>query len=72
MAIFQVLLTPDGVQASGDYKKVEAASEKEAAERLANCPLSSRGDPKSLRAIAKRLGSLGDPVRFFEPPTPGS
>jgi hypothetical protein len=72
MAIFQVLLTPDGVQTSGDYKKVEASTEKEAAEKLAKRPLSSRGDPKALRAIAKRLGSLGDPVRFFEPPTPSS
>jgi hypothetical protein len=72
MAIFQVLLTPDGVQASGDYKKVEASNEKEAAEKLAKCPLSSKGDPKALRAVAKRLGSLGDPVRFFEPLSPRS
>lgn len=69
MPIFQVLLTPDGVQASGDYKKVEASNEKEAAERLAQRALSPRGEPKTLRAIAKRLGSLGDPVRFFEPPS---
>jgi hypothetical protein len=70
MTTWQVQLWPDGpsTQPVESYRKVEAASGKEAAEKLSGQSLSEHGSNHRLRALVRRLGDTRSPPTSFYAP----
>ena len=67
MAIYQVQLWPDGKSDNLPYRKVEASSPKEAAEKLYGKPLQDHGAQSQLRAMVRRLDRPSEnSMAFYE------
>ncbi len=66
MTTFQVQLWPEGQQWDGQpYQKVEAATPKEAAEKLYGKPLQDRGADFQRRALVRMLNPPSQSAMIF-------
>jgi hypothetical protein len=66
MAVFQVQHWPDGKWDGKDYKHVEAATAKDAAEKECGCSLSERGGRHQIRAQVRSLDDFrAAPMIFY-------
>jgi hypothetical protein len=65
MQTFQVQIWPEAKSPKA-YEEVEAATEKEAAEKLYGKPLREEGFLHQLRAIVRTLDGTGTTVSFYE------
>lgn len=67
MPTFQVQLWPDGKWDGRDYRKVDAATRKDAAEMIYGKPLSERGSNYQIRAQVRPLIPRGGATVFYDP-----
>lgn len=68
MEIYQVQLWPDGKWDGKPYQKVEAKSERAAAEKLYGRPLAAQGSNYKIRARVRRLSNLKSTATIFYEP----
>lgn len=68
MDVYQVQLWPEGKWDGKPYQKVEAPSEKAAAEKVYGRPLASRGSNFKMRARVRPFGRLISPATIFYEP----
>lgn len=65
MPVYQVQLWPDGKWDGKEYRRVEAGTPKEAAEKLCGCPLSERGSMSGIRAQVRLQDDLKKPAIIY-------
>jgi hypothetical protein len=66
MPTFQVQLWPDGKWDQKDYVKVDAATKKEAAEKVYGKPLSDKGSNYQMRARVHSSVARGSATIFYD------